>query len=446
MYTNFKLAAAVLLLVICLSCQTSRQQQVTPIKRIKEISRDTSSFAPEKVGENEYTVEGYFFKDPVPILVTDLKWVQINSPMPDSVFIVLGGAILDSFNRNPERYQGSYIRIRGRIIARENSIIQTDSIRFNADFNPTNMLQVVRPRTSGIVLPQKHKLCSLFPRICVTSVAASKNYALLYSGGINIYNAHSRYWNDLKFMYNTLKSQYGYGDDQIVVVYKDGRAEDEEMKVDYPANVIGLNSAIAYLQTRLSGRQDLFLFVTNHGGGYNESEGRNVGGVSDEVGGDEIDNWRYDETVYYYNEVSNEMTDDEFASKINSLAFHRLLSVLEPCFSGGLLYDLRGIERVIISAASEFEYSWSGAPGDHDMFSYYFTAALNKATHNGNPVNADTNGDGRISFLEAFIFARDNDTASESPHLEDSGDGVGTKTPVPYGGTDGGIADNSFLN
>jgi hypothetical protein len=122
-----------------------------------------------------------------------------------------------------------------------------------------------------------------------------------------------------------------------------------------------------------------------------------------------------------------------------------MVVVLEPCFSGGHLADLRGPNRIIVSASSEYEFSWGGAPGNHDEFSYYFIAALNGATHDGTAVNADANGDGVVSIVEAFEYAVANDGQPETPWYEDDGDGRGHRGPLPQGG-DGVWGANVSLN
>lgn len=439
-----------LLIIVTMSdCSPRVGQSPTPISRIKALRKTT---APEKFGriDKEYVVEGYFYMDAVPMLLTDLTWSQVNTPMPDSVFIVLNGPALDSIKRNPDRYQGTYMRLKGRINNPAQKMTGRDSagnnpVQFDIDFICPELPEILRQRPQTFIPPKKFILCQLNPRLCRPSPVRTRNYALLYSGGVNAVNAHSRYWNDLKFMYNTLKSQYGYTDEQIVVVYKAGAGEDSDMTVDYAASPAGMTAAFTFLSSKLNRVSDLFVFVTNHGGGYHKVHGGNESGVADGMPADEIDAHKIDETIFYYNQASNTVTDDQFTTRINALNFRRLVAVFEPCFSGGFLYDLRGSNRIIISASSEFEYSWSGGPGNHDIFSYYFTAALNKAGHDGGAVNADTNSDGKISILEAFLYAKAHDTADEKPHLEDTGDGTGSNSPSAAVGSDGHLSSGIFL-
>lgn len=422
----------------------SKQITLQPIK-IKTALNITRSVDFAKIGTKPVILEGYFVHDPMPMLLTDMKWYYANTIMPDSVYVPLKGDAADLMKQNPEKYFGALVHLDGDLITEKRSSVRGQMITAPV-MRANKLLRIVKEPVKKEI-PHLYNICKINPDLCKISTFLTPDYALLYSGGVNSYNAHSRYWNDLKFMYKTLISKYGYTDDRVVVVYKNGVAEDTEMTVDYPASVTGFKSALDLLNTKVKGTSSLFFFITNHGGGYNTSEAKNYSGVADVAPLDEVDTYKYDETVFYYNQTNNTITDDSIASYLNRVVkngSNRLIAVLEPCFSGGLLRDLRGSNRVIVSAANEFEFSWGGGPGNHDIFSYYFTAALNKADHLGNPVNADTNGDGKISILEAFLYAKSSDTASEHPLLEDSGDGVGTGTPSATG-TDGSFSKNAFL-
>ena len=119
----------------------------------------------------------------------------------------------------------------------------------------------------------------------------------------------------------------------------------------------------------------------------------------------------------------------------SNLKFNRMVIVMEQCFSGGLIHDVaRSGNRIIISAASEYEPSWCMTGGTYNEFSYYFTSAINKADPSGTKVDADTNKDGDVSLVEAFNYARSKDSKSETPYYEDSGDGIPHSGAMPGGG------------
>ena len=438
-YSNLHLAVMLLTVFFLFTTCTkepSKPKEVTIawLKALKAEQIDKAAL------EQDYVVKGYFVNETVPILISDMKLTLINSPIPDSSYILLTGKGIEEFSKEEGSY-GTFIELTGKIDLRKQKEIEGFELEMICPDIPKIL------RKSEYVRPIVYDICKKYPLICKIPPLFLKNkFALLYSGGINSVNAHTRYWNDLKFMYLTLRNKYGYSDDNIVVVYKNGTGEDTDMTVDFAASPTGLNDAINYLRGKMTLRDDFYFFVTNHGGGYHQGEATNRGGRIDSTPGDEIDAQKYDEAIYYYGQTTNDIWDDDLSNWINSMDFATMTAVLEPCFSGGLIHDLKGCNRVIISACSEFEYSWSGAPGDHDMFSYHFNCALIEADHTGAALspNPDTNGDGSVSILEAFLYAKSKDTAGETPFLEDNGDGVGTNTPTATG-VDGSVANTRKL-
>ena len=387
----------------------------------------------------EYILEGYFVNETVPLLVTEMHLLRQNRPMPETSYVLLKGKGIDSFAKRKDAF-GTFVRLKGTIESEQQPGKTPTGITLYCPEPPDIV------RAGGFVMETRSNICEKYPSLCATVFKLPRKFALLYSGGYNAANAHIRYWNDLKFMYLTLRSKYGYTDANIVVVYKDGVGEDTDIPVDYPASSTGMNDALNSLRSHMRGQDDFFVFVTNHGGGYHQVHAANEGGRADATPGDEIDSYRYDESTYYYNQSPNEVWDDDFASWINSLNFARMTAVFEPCFSAGFIHDLKGCNRILISAASEFEYSWGDGTVPYDVFSYHFTCAINKADDSGGTLtpNPDTDGDGYVSILEAFLYAKSKDTASETPYLEDSGDGVGSNSPTASG-TDGSLSSTTRL-
>lgn len=414
------------------------------------------------------TLEGYFVDRPVPMLLSSMEVIQVNAPMPEGDYFRLSGAGIKGLP--PEKYYGAFVSVTGTVKMSTGSDLKLTLEKFGQvaglELICPEPPEIIRVPPQLIEIPRAFDFCRLYPRLCEKPpLFFPRKFALLLSGGANSWNAHMRYWNDLKFMYLTLRNKYGFSDNNIIVVYKDGTAEDADMTVDFAANTAGLQNAFNDLQTRMGGRDMFFFFATNHGGGFLMEESNAVlrGGRVDQSGdetdeaifeehlaadlnadGDQTDQVRHDQVVYLYNSAQD-LWDDDLAAMLNQLRYDKMAILLEPCFSGGLLADLRGNRRVIASACSGYEYSWSGAPGNHDMFSYWFTCALAGQTHTGDTVMADTNGDGKVSMLEAFLYAQKNDSANETPFYEDNGDGRGHVGPFPVDG-DGGFGATFFLD
>ena len=97
--------------------------------------------------------------------------------------------------------------------------------------------------------------------------------------------------------------------------------------------------------------------------------------------------------------------------------------------------QISGNNRIILTACSATESSWAcNTEGSYDEFVYHFTSAVNFQTPGGSPVNADTNGNGYVSMVEAFNYASNHDSRAESPHYDDNGDGTGQLASIPNGG------------
>jgi hypothetical protein len=416
--------------IICLAGCNTQNPELTTIKKVKIMEQSNSLVNGSE--DKDLYVEGYYYNDPVPLLITDPKWTRINSIMPDSVYLVLPNN--KELTNGLQPYQGQKIRIKGKL-NRENNLAPSGAAK--VDFVLSDFKVQIILKKSSYKAPQNIIFNKQFAKHFGSANLTNSNYALLYSGGYNLPNAKIRYWNDLKLMYQTLKNIYGYDDAHIIVVYKDGIGQDNEMPVNFPANKTGLAAAFHLLGTGLNNSKNLLLFITNHGGGYDKLAQTNEGGVND-INGDEINPFHMDEVIYYYNDDNN-LLDDDIALMVNSLHFNKLVTLMEPCYGGGFLRDLRGANRVIMSASSEFEVSYSNTDQNYDVFSYFFTIALNDPA-------ADLNKDGRVSMLEAYKYAKANDKTGESPELEDNGDGVGSSSPGAPKNPDGALAAATFIN
>jgi hypothetical protein len=386
-------------------------------------------------------------------LVDDLTRTEINTPMPETSYLVIDSANRTNLAR--EKYHGAYVSLTGKLVLSKDRV-DTDLAKTLGEASLLRLSlaqapQILRERRSDTEIPRYlPESRSVAPLTQSNSSLGKRSlyvcprrYAILFSGGYNAANAHPRYWNDIQYLYQVLRTRYGYSDQDIVVIYKDGITPNSSYPVDYPATAAGWTSAVSYLQNRMTttGRGSLFFFATNHGSGYYDlAKAKTAYGSSGNQGGlvdsnnDEalpphgsVDPQHLDEVVYFYNQSSNTITDDQLAGWINQIPFKELVAVLEPCFSGGLIWDLRGPNRILMSAANEFEYSWGGA--GNDFFAMYFTDALNgKALATGLPVNADTSQDCVVSMKEAFLYAKSMDNY-EYLQYEDNGDGISTITP-----------------
>ncbi|MFN0014496.1 MAG: hypothetical protein ACKVU2_08100 [Saprospiraceae bacterium] len=410
----------------------------------------------------EVELEGYYWNDGAPILIVDLSLLNINTALPQTAYVRLTDNVLKVIGSKTE-YLGALVRFKGTL-----ELLVGPDKGFQIFLRCPDLLPfIIQARKVDVQLPFLGTICDRFPAICsFTFTPLPGKYALLYSGGVRSDIAHRRYWNDLRFMYAVLREKYGYSDENIVVVYKDGVGQDANMPVDFAATPNGLNAAIDFLRARTTDKDDLFLFVTNHGGGLHRWFGhqgfpnprfnvaRQTGVPDDNLDEGEPENT--DEVVFFFDTDPITLSDDAFAEEFNSIPHRRLVAVLEPCFSGGFIQDLSSPNAVIMSACLEDEFSYGGFSIDgvgFDNFSYFFTAAINRAHVNGQALstNPDTDNNGRVSMLEAYNFARANALAfaqnngiDETSLLDADGDGVGRNNPT-FSDSDGDPARYIFL-
>lgn len=431
---NFSILVLVLLSSLIF---TACDELLSKIENVKDSTIKEVKTGDIEIGDT-VRLEGTFVDGNAIFLVDDASILLINTMMEEESYLRLDPNSADEYANGVTT--GQIIEVKGVVVE-----FESEEDKINAEY-------IGRPYLRGLKLIENPKItgkttvdltwytpgisiCELNPILCekIGTTIKLDEYALLYSGGCNASNNHSRYWNDLKFMYLTLINVYDYDPDHIKVVYANGTAADSEMPVDFAATTNGLQDAFDELETEVDFNDKLFVFTTNHGGGYNTGDSKNHGGLTDSDG-DEVDVYGYDETMCRYN--SNLLSDDTFATLIDGIAAGQMIIVLEPCFSGGFLRDLSAENRVIISAANEFQFSYSHAGGAYDEFSYHFTSAVNGNDPDGNTIDADDDNDGRVTILEAFNYAKTNDVKPESPQYEDNGDGLPTGNPS-LGGGDG---------
>jgi hypothetical protein len=457
---HLKRAILFVLLVLVSLLGGCDREPAKPPTPTEEPSKETVPIAKLKVPEweefvgQEVTVEGIFVRDPLPMLVTELEAMLVNMPMPEEKYILLAGEVAE--NIPAEKYSGATMRLTGEVVAAEKAV---DKAPYAA------LASVYYELVAREFVPYYPEIYRV--RIDPRWLWPDK-YAILFSGGYNANSNYGRYWNDLKFMYSTLVNTLGWDPNNIAVLYADGTAKDNDMPVHYSATQANLTTAFDLLREASGMLDTVFVFFTNHGGGFYSNDpdalynvyGGGWDADTDEPAdvisegtynldlnsdGDTNDQVGWDEVLYSW---GGSILDDALQTIIADLNYDEMVIVMEQCFSGGLIHDLvqGGGDRIIMSAAGEYEPSYAMPPTyTYDEFSYDFTCAINGADPDGNAVNADANGDGAVSMVEAFNYARTQDTRSETPWYEDNGDGTPHSGNMPSGG-DGALGNTTFLD
>jgi hypothetical protein len=357
------------------------------------------------------TVDGYYFKrGDFDIIVSNPELLFIDAPVGDDGFLMLTGDVSQAMESGSRYYVKGTVENAtesDRIAPGKNIVLAYQSYKFVESSYTTFLESAYHIVVTASPQPIRIK------------------YAVLVSGGLNPVKSYLRYWNDLKYMYSILINRYNYDPNNIIVMYKDGVAEDAEMPVNCSASFTNFQLVFMNLAAKIAADDYLFLFTNNHGG------------QTPDTNGDEPETTnKMDETLcLYYN---SEVTDDQLANILDTITCYRMIIFMKQCFSGGFIHDLSASNRVIMTACTQDQTSWSAdTEGSFGEFSYHFMKAVN------NEVAADTDSNGWVSMAEAFNYAAMMDSRPETPQYDDNGDGLGHSGPIPSGG-EGGLG-NSYL-
>ena len=229
-------------------------------------------------------------------------------------------------------------------------------------------------------------------------------HAVIISGGVEPSKNYVRYWNDCSAMYKTLVNAYGYRPDHIYVIMSDGTDPAEDMRfisggygsspldldgngtsdIQYAATKSNISYVFSELGGKLTEEDNLFVFVTDHGS----------------ISGSAV-------SIVLWNGVL--LSPAEFSAELNKVDAGAVNIMMAQCFSGGFIPALEGQGRVISTACSASEQSFSAPNHVYDEFPYHWISAVCGFTPDGNPVDADVNDDGFVSMMEAFQYARTHD-------------------------------------
>jgi len=245
------------------------------------------------------------------------------------------------------------------------------------------------------------------------NVETGNIYAVLVNGGRNRLTNHERYWNDCSFLYRTLRQTFRIPKRNITVLMSDGGDPEADMlradargfkssptdldgdgltDVDYAATEQTLSQTLIRLSKEMTAKDHLFLFIVDHGGSKDKERDSYI--------------WLWDD---------KQLSDKHLGLLLNLFDIGSVNILMGQCYSGGFIDDLIGDRRIVTTACSGDEQSWTSPDKAYDEFVYHWTCAVNGADETGNPVNADINGDGEVSMEEAFTYAKNHDRVNETP-------------------------------
>lgn len=147
-----------------------------------------------------------------------------------------------------------------------------------------------------------------------------------------------------------------------------------------------------------------------------------------------------DGDISRFNVPGMDMSDADFKAQLDKLSNQVVAFVNAASASGDFVKKLSGKNRIVVTATK------SGFERNETLFANHFVGAYVKD-------GADADKDGRVSLLEAFVYARrevqreyetTNRLQTEHAMLDDDGDGAGRADPGARG-PDGSAASRFFL-
>ena len=221
--------------------------------------------------------------------------------------------------------------------------------------------------------------------VCAQKVDANKFVVIINGpGGEAAYAQTFEQWTEQ--LRSSLCEKFGFDRRNIRILAE---------KADAPATAEGVKKTFTELKSQLDANNVLFVFLIGHGS--------------------------FDGKEAKFNLVGPDLSASEYNTLLSALPTRRVIVFNMASASGEFIKSLTAKGRIVITATR------NGQETNATRFTGFFIAALNAA-------DADTDQDGHISVLEAFVYAnrltedfykRAGRLATEHALLDDNGDGVG---------------------
>lgn len=244
-----------------------------------------------------------------------------------------------------------------------------------------------------------------FKSLPSASSSSLTQWAVILSGGVNRNLNGIRFWNDCQYVYNALTQELNYPSNHIFCLVSDGTdpATDRNIigniydsspldfdgdgiaDIAYSATKQNLSTVFNYLRTVVSPGDEVLIFVTDHG--------------------DYVNNTGY---ICLWND--QRLSPEELTLEVGKLGTSVNIDiVLGQCYSGSFITTLSEDNRTIMTACSAGEQSRGNI--SYDFFLRKWTDAIYEV--NPNVSSNYSNGDGFLSSLEMFAYAKTNDSAAD---------------------------------
>jgi hypothetical protein len=246
----------------------------------------------------------------------------------------------------------------------------------------------------------------------ITAIMAPQKYAVLICGDV-AESGFDEFWNDTVWLYKTLR-QKGYTKERIYVLYGNGTDYASanptyqmpgETVTDFSATAANVsmvfdglkNGDAAHGIAQMKDNDTLFVWTFDHGSGGPTNSSLCL--------------------------VGADMTDTDFAAKLNAVAYEKRAVFMQQCRSGGFIDNLSNPKTFISTACRGSENAHEadtekeivgGKTYHHGEYNYYLISAFSGATPTGSAVNAK-GADGKCSAFEAHQWVATHENMPEVP-------------------------------
>ena len=252
-------------------------------------------------------------------------------------------------------------------------------------------------------------------------ISFAADHVLIIGGAAGEKSFYDAFWSATSRFHQLLTHEYDYDPAQITFLFEDMGDSEKPGLVDAESRREPILTAFAQLTEKIQPSDRFLLFMLGHASRTGRGSPR-------------------------FNLMGRDINETEYVTLINAIPAENQILIFGFPYSGRLVPQLSAPGHIILTSNSPNE-GYSLQAGFGDVFVDAFSTAA-----------ADTNSDGAISLLEAFLSVEGRTKAwyedfgtiqSEHPHLDDNGDGAATRNLTAPSETeavtDGDLAAKTFL-
>ncbi|MHA1306506.1 MAG: hypothetical protein ACTSO7_12045 [Candidatus Heimdallarchaeota archaeon] len=231
-------------------------------------------------------------------------------------------------------------------------------------------------------------------------------YAIIIGAGTI---EEKRFTRDPFGFYSTLTQWYGLAADHTMLITPDIVSDGQTVPRNKKTTKTNIEDGFSWIKGEVDSEDTVIVFWTGHGDfGADQFEISSQEGITPYVTG-----YKTKSITSYTTEYLSEYDLNEI---LNTIPCCEMFVFLGPCYSGQFLDLLPDTDRIIYTSANSIEPADAG-----DGHSYWPWAIYRALDPDLNLVDADINGDWRISFEELFDYCFDFVSYYQTPQRNPGG-------------------------